>query len=96
MSAILFGKTYGAKFQKAWIKYLSGEQTSNQQPASSAITVKKEANMLIVNVKKSKETIHLYTLLVSSALLGLTRNLQFQAPKTTLDTNDEITYQIQL
>lgn len=95
MSSTFFGRTYGAKFQKNWIKYLTEICPITAVKQTDEIIVKKEGNKFSISVKKDKIYPNLFTIVVFGALTGLTRSLQFQTPKLIGQTDEIISWQIQ-
>jgi len=94
-SAILFGRSYGNKFQTSWINYLTEPVPTGEIKPSESIIVKKEGNGILVTVKKDAEYPNLHTLVVFGALTGMARSLLFQSPKMISQTDTETTWQIQ-
>jgi hypothetical protein len=95
-SATLLGRTYGAKFQKNWINYLTETNPAKIPKQTDEIMVSKEGNNLSVSIKKDKQYPNLHTIVVYGALIGLTRSLQFQIPKLISQTDEKNTWNIQL
>lgn len=96
VSSTLLGRTYGAKFQKNWINYLTETNPAKLPKQTDEIVVTKEGNTLSVSIRKDKQYPNLHTIVVYGALIGLTRSLQFQSPKLIDQTDEKNTWHIQL
>jgi hypothetical protein len=95
-SAALFGRGYGNKLQKLWIKYMGGDVSEKRKEikASASVLVTKAGKELIVKLKKDPMFPNLSGIVFDGVLTGITKSLQFSPPKFIDDTTDFFTYKI--
>ena len=94
MSAVLFGLTYGNRFQEAWIEYLVGNINPSALVENDAITIDKNATSFIITVQKETKTSWIYSTVLIGAFTGLARNMRIPAPKVINDTEEKVFIQI--